>query len=1154
MKNCTTFGIIGLFAAIMASGQDATISTAHIPSTIDGALKPQNWIVESENLAYRNLNPIAKTSGAKRFERITAKESGLDFINELSFDAMIKHHYLINGAGLAVGDYDGDGLPDVFMAGQESGSRLFRQTTPWTFTDATEDAGLPLEDGFASGAAFADMDNDGDLDLLVCYRGSPNRYYINLGNGTFKSSTFSFEPDNRSGTTMISVMDADSDGDLDAYLVCNRLDRWQDIHGNHLRVIKDDDGNLWPAKGYEEDVMFVNGKYQIELGRRDYLMMNTGTPADTALQYGIADESHGLILDWALGLAANWCDFNNDQMPDLYVSNDFEMGDHLYINSGHGLKEMTGQLLSAVSLYSMGADCGDLNNDGWMDLISTDMANTTHYKSKISMGDMDSKGWLLDLSEPRQAMRNFVHINTGTGRFLETARFSHMASSDWTFSVLCGDLDLDGREDVFYSNGLLRNVNDSDLNNEFKLMEEAGGSHQDVVELFRKQPELKERNLCYRNEGNLEFEECADEWGLGLVGISHGSVMADLDRDGDLDLIVNNQNAETALYRNTTADGGRLLVSLQGQTSNSHGLGARLVLKAGDLVQTRFITSARGYASGTEAIAQFGLGDASKIDALTIYWPGGKVQQFHDLAINRHYRITESETKGMAPVLPTYKPLFTQVAAADVGLDFLHVENEFNDFDIQPLLPNQISKMGPALATGDVDGDGRLDIYIGGAHQHAGALYVQESTGKYQHLPVPLFEKDAGFEDTGAVFFDADGDKDLDLYVVSGGNYLTQGNKAYQDRLYINQGDGVWVKADLPALRASGKAVAACDFDQDGDQDLFVGGRIVPQCYPENPGSILLVNEKGSFTCVTNGFADSGMITDARWADIDGDGWQDLLATVEWGSIRLWHNEEGKLVDATQNSGIAEDLGWWMSLETGDFDNDGDIDFFAGNWGLNTKYKASTDKPVNIYAGDFGDGKFHIVESCTKQGKVVPVRGLSCSSSAMPFIKDRFPTYHAFASASLDELYTPDVLSQTTKLEVNTLASAIYLNDGKGHFIRHEAPSLAQLAPIMSINVDDVDNDGVLDCLLGQNFYLPQRETGRDNGGLCLLLKGKGDGTFEQQWPAQSGISVRADVRYSTMLDVNGDGRRDWLVMPNSGQPQVLVRLPESVGKVALSD
>lgn len=1116
------------------------------------AASSEEWTKQTDQLSYQ---PLAKPVGAqeeKRFQRLDASETGMEFTNVLTFDKMIEHHYLINGAGLSVGDYDGDGLPDVFLCGQESGSRLFRQTGPWSFSDVTESAGLPLEDGWASGAAFADMDNDGDLDLLVCYRGSANRYYINLGNGQFKQSSFAFDPDERAGPTMISVMDVDMDGDLDAYLVCNRLSRWQDMYDNHLTILEDEQGNLFPAEEFREDVMFVNGKYMIELGRRDYLMMNVGTPADQELQYGVADESHGLVIDRALGLAANWCDFNNDQKPDLYISNDFELSDHLYMNSGQGLQEVTRNLLSAISLYSMGADCGDLNNDGWMDLITADMANTTHYKSKVSMGDMDALGWLLDLAEPRQAMRNFVHINTGTGPFLETARFSHMGSSDWTFSVLCADFDLDGREDVFYSNGLMRNVNDSDLNNELKRIQEQGASHEDAVELLRKEPVLKEQNLCFRNDGDLDFEECAEEWGLDHVGVSQGSVAADLDRDGDLDLIVNNQNEEVSVYRNTTVDGSRLLVSLEGRENNSHGLGARVVVQVGDMLYTRYISSARGYASGAEPVAHFGLGDTSMIDTLTVYWPGDKIQQFHDLPVNRHYRITEARSENAEPVLASYAPLFGQVAAPSLGLDFIHRENDFDDFLIQPLLPNQISKMGPSLATGDVDGNGLIDIYIGGAQGQTGVLYVQKPAGQYQPQQVNLFEEDAKYEDTGATLFDADGDGDLDLYVASGGNHAKEGDALYQDRLYINGDGNAWSKAELPAIKHSGQVVAACDFDQDGDEDLFVGGRIVPQRYPENPGSMLLINDKGTFTAAQeNVVADSGMITDAHWADVDGDGWQDLIASVEWGSVRLWRNDKGTLVDFSDEAGLGEDLGWWMSLETGDLDQDGDLDIFAGNWGLNTKYKASRETPVNIYAGDFGDGTYHIVESCTKQGKVVPVRGLSCSSDAMPFIKERFPTYHAFASATLEELYTPEVLSKTTRLEVNTLASAVFINDGKGHFTRHNAPDLAQLAPVMSVDMTDVDGDGNLDCLLGQNFYLPQRETGRENGALCLLLKGKGDGSFEELWPAESGISVRVDVRNTAVFDVNGDGQDDWLVIPNSGMPQVLLRAGGGAPQVA---
>lgn len=427
------------------------------------------WVEYSDHISYRDLASPINESSKTKFKRIPGSESGLEFVNELSFKNFHKNYYLVDGAGVTVGDYDGDGLPDIFMAGQDSGSRLYRQTAPWVYEEVTEAAGLPLEDPWASGTAFVDMDNDGDLDLFVCYRGSPNRYYINLGNGKFHMTEFALEPGDRSAATMIAVIDVDRDGDLDAYLVGNRLQRWQEKFNYHLQFTVGEDGKRKPSPGFERDVMFVNGQHMVELGTQDHLLLNTKPVADQPPNFQLAKQKSGLATDWSLGLAATWFDANNDRSPDLYVSNDFEGADHFYQNNRGQFVESTANSLAATSLYSMGADYGDLNNDGWLDFITADMSNTTHFKSKVMMGDMDSLGWLLDWAIPRQAMRNFLHINAGTGDFLESAFFSHLSSTDWTWSVLCGDLDLDGREDIFFTNGLYRNLQDADLANEMQV-------------------------------------------------------------------------------------------------------------------------------------------------------------------------------------------------------------------------------------------------------------------------------------------------------------------------------------------------------------------------------------------------------------------------------------------------------------------------------------------------------------------------------------------------------------------------------------------------------------------------------------------------------------------------------------------------------------
>ena len=467
------------------------------------------------------------------------------------------------------------------------------------------------------------------------------------------------------------------------------------FHNKALQLVKLPDGTHTLDPAYDRDIALVHGRYVVELGTSDHLLVNSGTLADGPYEFQLAGAESGIAPDLGMGLAATWFDADNDRWPDLYVSNDFTSPDRFYCNEGGKFVERSGERLAATAMFSMGADQGDLNNDGRLDLITADMSFTTHFKSKVNMGDMNDIGWLLDTAEPRQAMRNFVHINTGTGRFLETARFSHLASTNWTWAVLCGDLDLDGREDVFFTNGLIRNFQDADRNEQLTRMIRKSASREEVVEYERNQPIMREKNLCFCNKGGLRFKDVSSEWGLGEESISHGAVMADLDRDGDLDLVVNNQLAEASLYRNNTTEGSRVLVSLRGGKSNSHGLGARIVLEAGNVKQTRFVTSARGYASGAEPVTHFGLGHATTIDTLTIYWPSGRTQQFTNLLAGRHYRVTEADMQlpdDQGPVEPT--PLVA-VSAADLGLDFKHEEDPFDDMAVQPLLPNKVSMMGP---------------------------------------------------------------------------------------------------------------------------------------------------------------------------------------------------------------------------------------------------------------------------------------------------------------------------------------------------------------------------------------------------------------------------------------------------------------------------
>ena len=855
-----------------------------------------------------------------------------------------------------------------------------------------------------------------------------------------------------------------------------------------------------------------------------------------------ATRSSGIEIAREHGLAAVWWDYDNDGWPDLYVSNDFHTPDHLYRNSRDGtFAEVTGEALPYTSWNSMGSDFADINNDGWFDYLSTDMSATTHFKQKTMMGAMSDTAWFLDNLEPRQYMRNAMQVNTGTGKFIDVAFYAGLDSTDWTWAGIFGDLDNDGFEDAFFTNGIERNVQDSDQNLRLNEAKNAGATAAELHDIFLDSPRFKERNLAFRNRGGFKFESVGEAWGLGEETVSHGAAFADLDRDGDLDVIVNNMNDPVGIYRNDTAgtNSNAVLVSLRGTASNRFGLGARIAVTLGGQTLSRIITSSRGYMSGVEPVAHFGLGGSDKLLALRIEWPSGRHQEFSDLAAGYHYRITEPENRTPTPEVEPRQPLLAEIDGA-LGLGFEHAENEHDDFAVQPLLPNRLSRFGPALAIG---GD---DIFLGAAAGHASAHYLRNEDGEIGRIVNSPLTADAAHEDVDAAWFDADGDGDLDLYVVSGGASKPAGDPHYADRLYLNGGSGTLTLAPtgtLPDWNASGSCVAPCDYDADGDVDLFVGARFVPGKYPTTPESALLVNDGGKFTKIDSPVDRAGLVTGAAWSDLDGDGRADLAVATEWGPVRVFKNTADGFAEATAACGLNGHTGWWTCVVAADVDGDGDRDLLAGNFGLNTKYHVDPEHPATLFAADFGGkGELQLVEAQHKEGKLLPVRGRSCSTSAMPHLVNNAPSYTAFASKTLQEIYTPQALANAQRLEATTLATALLRNDGSGRFSVEPLPVLSQLAPVMDIALADLDGDGRVEAVLAQNFNAAQRETGRMNAGLGVVLKFTADGRPTELWPAESGLALRLDPRRVIAADLGGDGAQELIFGVNGGAVRVLAR------------
>lgn len=1086
--------------------------------------------------------------GRPLFSKLAPGGTGITFQNSLDLKHPLKRLYQSGFAcgGVAIGDLDGDDLPEIFFASGPGSNCLYRQTGAFVFEDVTTTAGVGGGDDWAAGVAFVDIDNDGDLDIYVCNYNSANALFLNesaSGDGgrlAFREAAAEFSLDLVDACLMPSFCDYDNDGDLDCFVLTNGLSR---DGGRPQQPPFEKDATTGKARvkpefaQYYEIVRTGESTYTMdEVGRPDYLLRNdNGKFVDVS-------KGAGVMVN-GFGLSATWWDYNEDGLMDLYVCNDFIDPDRLFKNNGDGtFTDVIGETVNTIPWFSMGSDAGDINNDGRLDFVALDMAATTHYKSKMAMGDMGGQRWAVESVKPRQLMRNMCYLNTGTSRFLETARLSGIANTDWSWAAKLADFDNDGRVDLFVSNGMTRDFNNSDI--DFDKSHLIGRTQWDF---FENTPTMPEQNLAFRNVDGLVFKDVSKDWGLAHTGMSYGAAYGDLDRDGDLDLVVVNLDEPASIYRNDSSGTNAIAIQLRGTESNRYGIGALVHLETeSGTKHVRQMMPATGFLSSNLPELNVGLGADNLIVKLTVAWPSGGVQEFENLKAGNRFIIHEPAGSAARPpskVRPT--PLF---APSNVLDGLVHREQIFEDFELQPLLPNKLSQLGPGLAWADVDGDGDDDLFVGAARNMGGAVLINDGPDDDGvcrfHLPsAKPFIDDAAQENMGALFFDADSDGDMDLYVANGSYEYPEGDIRLQDRVYLNDGTGKFESAmgALPDFRDSSSCIAGADFDRDGDLDLFIGGRVVPGKYPEASKSRLLVNEsvpggEPKFVEAPDSIAIGGLVTGALWSDADDDGWLDLFVTSEWGPVRYFHNCNGVLTEDTEQAGLAELLGWWNAIAGTDVDGDGDIDYAVANFGLNTKYHASVQKPSLLYYGDYaGDGKKSIIEAKYENGVLLPVRGKSCSTAAMPHLAKRFSTYHQFATAALPEIYTPDALEHSLTLTANTLESGILINDGKGHFEFKPLPALAQVSPGFGLCFLDADADGNVDLFMAQNFFGPQYETGPFSGGLSVLLLGNGSGGFEVLSPDRSGLMIPGDAKAATITDFNRDGRPDLAVAQNDG-------------------
>jgi len=1065
------------------------------------------------------------------FSLIPPETSGLNFMNnvqETYEKNYYKFVYIYNGGGVAVGDINNDGLADIYFTGNEVPNKFFLNKGNLEFEDITDKAGVAGDNGWYTGVSMVDVNGDGLLDIYACksdwLTNAPyqrrNQLFINKGDLTFEEKAEEYGLHDEGFSVQASFFDYDNDGDLDVYLT------------NHPYEY-----NLELEERLERR---DNPEYSV----RDRLYHNNnGKFEDVSLKAGINNYGHGLGVITA--------DLNQDGYIDIYVSNDFKEPDYFYLNNGDGtFSNAVEEYFGHIPFYAMGVDAADINNDGLEDLFITEMLPKDYKRSKTNMAPMSVQLFddMLALGLHHQYMHNMLQINRGVNRFSEVSQMTGLSETDWSWACLLSDFDNDGLRDVFVTNGFKRDIFDKDYFDKAKAIAKQQGGNLDVFQLYELIPFTKLANFIFKNEGNLKFTDKSKVWGFDDLTLSQGAAVADFDNDGDLDLVINNLDEPSQIYRNNAEklNNHYLKISLKGNPRNSTGLGAKILIKYANQQQIFQMKVTRGFQSSSEHIAHFGLGRHTQVDEIEVVWLDGKRTIQTNVATNQLINIKYDD--GMATSIDNEEkndpPLFEDITADALQPVFKHTENKFDDYKIQILLPHKLSQLGPFISVADVNDDGLEDFYIGGAHQQSGALYIQSINGTFSQKEVSVFDQDRIYEDMGSCFFDADGDGDNDLYVVSGSTELEAKTNYYQDRLYLNNGKGDFLRSNgLPEILSSGSCVVPADYDQDGDMDLFVGGRVFPNHFPYPTPSYLLQNDNGQFQDIAMNTSFEvtmqGMVTSAVWDDIDGDGDEDLITVGEWMPIKIFENQEGIFSDITAVYGLENTVGWWNRIIKSDYDGDGDIDFIVGNLGLNHKFHASSEQPFHVYCSDFDqNGSFDIVLAEYYGEDQVPVRGRECSSEQMPFIAEKFSTYKAFSEANIDDILG-EKKQQSLHYEAQMFESIILERNGTGFSIK-KLPSLAQIAPINGIVSADFNNDQIKDLLIAGNMYQTEAETTRDDASIGLILTGNGK-DLDPMTTKQSGFFVPQDVKDVKRINIGKDNQVGILVGVNDGSLRLFV-------------